>query len=156
MAQKLPREGWNPPINRQNHAHLYPFSPFSLSIIYESIHKIEEIRWVQLGVDKTYPVIVSECITGCVHSWKGDGPHLGHFVASISVSKFMREIGNLKACHFSCFQFQLWHQRSLLRCHYTFCIYGLLVKKAMFRFLKDCVLAILSSKMSRRCPSNVL
>ncbi len=37
-----------------------------------------------------------------------------------------------------------------------FYIYGPLVKKATFRFLKDYVLAVLSSKMSRHSPSNVL
>ncbi len=66
------------------------------------------------------------------------------------------EIANLKACHFSHFQFQLCHQRSLQKCQCTFYIYGPLVKKATFRFLKDCVLEVLSSKMSRRCPSSVL
>ena len=66
------------------------------------------------------------------------------------------EMANMKQCHFSHFEFQLCHQRSLLKCHCTFYIYGPLVKKSTFRFLKDCVLAILSSKMYRRCPSNVL
>ncbi len=66
------------------------------------------------------------------------------------------EIGNLKAGHFSHFQFQPCHQRSLLKCLCTFYIYGPLVKKTTFRFLKDCVLVVLSSKMYRRCPSNVL
>ena len=66
------------------------------------------------------------------------------------------ESEHVKACHFSHFQFQLCHQRSLLKCHHTFYIYGPLVKKLTFRFLKDCVLAVLSSKMYRRCPSNVL
>ncbi len=37
-----------------------------------------------------------------------------------------------------------------------FYICGPLVKKATLRFLKDCVLAVLLSKMSRHCPSNVL
>ncbi len=36
------------------------------------------------------------------------------------------EIANLKACHFPLFHFQLCHQRSLLKCHCTFYIYGLL------------------------------
>ncbi len=43
-----------------------------------------------------------------------------------------------------------------LKCHCTFYMYGPLIKKSMFRFLKDCVLAVLSSKMLRPCPSNVL
>ncbi len=63
---------------------------------------------------------------------------------------------SLKACHFSHFQFQLCHQRSLLKCHCTFYIYGPLVQKSTFSFSKDCLLAILSSKMSRHCPSHVL
>ncbi len=66
------------------------------------------------------------------------------------------ETASLKACHFSPFQLQLCHQRSLQECRHTFHICEQLVKKATFRFLKDRWLEILSSKMSRRCPSNVL
>ncbi len=60
------------------------------------------------------------------------------------------EIANLKACHFSLFQFQLSHQRSLLKCHCTFYIYGPVVKKATFRFLKQALFIELSSKISWR------
>ena len=66
------------------------------------------------------------------------------------------ESEHLKACQFSHFQFQLCHQRSLLQCHRTFDIHGPLVKKATFRFLKDRVIAVLSRKMCRHRPSNVL
>ena len=63
------------------------------------------------------------------------------------------EHANLKACHFSHFQFQLCHRRSLQKCLYTFYIYGPLVNKSTFSFLKNCVLAIL---LCRYCPSHVL
>ncbi len=66
------------------------------------------------------------------------------------------EIAYLKACHFSPFEFQLCHQRSLLKCHCTFNIYGPLVKKVFVRFLKDALLTELSPRMYRSCPSNVL
>ncbi len=66
------------------------------------------------------------------------------------------DIANLQACHFSRFQFQLCHQRSLLKCHYTFYICRPLVKKVSFRFLICCALADLSSNMFRRCPPHVL
>ncbi len=66
------------------------------------------------------------------------------------------QIANLKACHFSHSQFQLCHQRSLLKCRCTFYIYGPLVKKVSFRFLKDALLSELSPRISWRCPSNVL
>ncbi len=57
------------------------------------------------------------------------------------------EIANLKAYHFSHFEFQLCHQRSLLKCRYTFYIYGPLVKKVSFRFLKDALLTELSPRI---------
>ncbi len=38
---------------------------------------------------------------------------------------------------FSHFQFQLCHQRALFKCLHIFSIYGHLVKKATFKFLKD-------------------
>ena len=64
------------------------------------------------------------------------------------------EIANLKVCHFSHFQFQVCHQRSLLKCHCTLYIYGPLVKKVIVRFSKDAllhVLNVLSSRVSRSC-----
>ena len=48
------------------------------------------------------------------------------------------ESANLKACHFSHFQFHLCHQRSLLKCHRTFYIYGPLVKKNDVQIFKRC------------------
>ncbi len=60
------------------------------------------------------------------------------------------EAANLKACHFSHFQFQLCHQRSLLKCHSTFYIYGQLVKKVSFRFLKHALFIELLPRISWR------
>ncbi len=54
------------------------------------------------------------------------------------------EIANLKACHFSHFQFLLCHQRSLLRCHYIFYIYGVLGNKAFCRSLKRWFIHVIS------------
>ncbi len=54
-------------------------------------------------------------------------------------------------CHrmsdFLYFQFQLCHQRAVFKCQYTFNIYGHLVIKAMFNFLKDGPVIKLSAKM---------
>ncbi len=66
------------------------------------------------------------------------------------------EEANLKLCHFSHFQFQLWHQKALLTFHCTFYIYVPLVKKTTFRFLKYALFTELSPRMSWSCPSNVL
>ena len=60
------------------------------------------------------------------------------------------EIVNLNACHFSYFQFQLCHQRSLLKCHCTCYIYGQLVKKVSFRLFKHALFIELSPRISRR------
>ncbi len=60
------------------------------------------------------------------------------------------EVANLAACHFSHFQFLLCHQRSLLKCHCTFYIYGPLIKKAMFRFFKQALVIELSARISWR------
>ncbi len=54
-------------------------------------------------------------------------------------------------CHrmsdFLCFQFQLCQQRAVFKCQYTNNIYGHLVKKATFKFLKDGPVIKLSAKM---------
>ncbi len=61
---------------------------------------------------------------------------------------------NLKADNFSRFQLQLCHQRSLLKCHCTFYIYGPLVKIAMFRFLKHALFIELSTKIYSSFKAN--
>ncbi len=40
-------------------------------------------------------------------------------------------------CTIFCFQFQLCHQRALFKYLHIFSIYGHLVKKVSYRFLKD-------------------
>ncbi len=67
------------------------------------------------------------------------------------------EFTNLKPCHFPRFHFQLCHQRSLLKCHCTFYIYGTFVKKSTFRFLKHALFIELSPWISwRTCEGQCL
>ncbi len=58
---------------------------------------------------------------------------------------------NVKKCRPSDFHFQLFHQMALVNCHCSFSIYGPLVTKGSYKFLKDGILTKLFNKIAWSC-----